>query len=112
MTYRRCRTGAAEPPPSPLREGLFLPALDRFVVVDGLGLFLLVLDLERRRDVALRHSILVPVFEVVLFGHLRPEITLHARTLQTLHHLFLLGAERVHGLLCGLGARRSVAERP
>ena len=94
------------------RFALLLPALDEFVVVDRERLFLLVLDLQLRRKVALRDGILVPVFEIVLFGAAsdpcRPCTPARSRRIQ---HLLLLGAERIHGFLRGLGTRGCIADR-
>jgi hypothetical protein len=54
---------------------LFLPALDQFVVVDGQGLFLLVLVLDlERSEVAALDGIRIPVGQIVLFGELRTDI--------------------------------------
>src|SRR5690606_36221550 len=108
------RQDAASPSFTPPGAGawilVLLPALHQFVIVDGDGLFLLVLDLELRRKVALRDSILVPIFDIVLLREFRPDIALDSGALQTLQHLLLLGAERVHRLLGSLGTRRGIAD--
>src|SRR5689334_21707783 len=94
-----CQVRAPEYETRALGRSCLLPALDQLVVVDGLWLFLLVRDLELRREVALGNGILVPVLEIVLLGELRSDVALHACALQTLHDLLLLGAERVHRFL-------------
>ena len=47
----------------------------------------------------------LPCDQIVLFGQLRTDVALHAGAFETLKHLLLFGAERVHRLLSSLGAR-------
>src|SRR5690606_3345345 len=94
------RQDAASPSCTPPGAGawilVLLPPLHRFVVVDGAGLFPLVPALELRRKLALRDSLLVPLFDIVRLREFRPAIAQGAGALQSLQHLLLLGAERVH----------------
>src|SRR5690606_2968081 len=88
------RQDAASPSITPPGAGawilVLLPALHQFVIGDGDGLFLLVLDLELRPKVALRDSTLVPMFDLVLLREFRPAIALDSGALQPLQHLLLL----------------------
>src|SRR6478736_1473353 len=47
----------------------------------------------------------------MLFGELRTDIALHSGAFQSLHHLFLFGAKRVHRFLRGLRTGRRIADR-
>ena len=90
--------------------GLLLPALDQLVVIDGDWLFFFVVDLQLRSKVTLLDGILVPISDVMFLGEFRADIALNARLLDAAHDLFLRSAERIHGLLCGLCARCSIAD--
>src|SRR5918994_2493254 len=69
---------------------LFAPALDQVVVVHGLRLFLLVLRLQLRREMAGRDRGCVLLLERSLLGELRADVALHTGAFETLEHAFLL----------------------
>ena len=80
-------------PDSVYAQGLLLPALDQFIVIDRNRLFFFVFDLQLRSEVTLGNGILVPVLDVMFLGELRSDVALYPRTFQTRENFFLFGAK-------------------